>query len=206
MSKYCLLYHPGIPVHYVNPVLPLTQLLDDVNMVLTKARNDHNPAEQNNLARMVRINWMVEDLKYNKIVKPIVLNLRYFTLTTITGDTRLQAISLSPHIKTVSALLTVKEEYVDQFSDWELISDVEDLCWRMGGLPPEKILLSEGVDNWYDQELDWIEFDLQETSNHMHDEDQRLRMIYNYLDQQTEDFQFTKEWLQTPIEWNQYDF
>ena len=203
--NYCLLYHPNMPLHYVTPVLKLDGLIAEINQVLTIPRNEHTAGHCNNLARAVRVNWMVEDLKYNRIVKPLVLNLRYFMLTTITGDTRLQAAELSPHITSMSALLTIKEYYREQFPDWEVVQDINHLA-EMMKIPANKILFPEGVDNWTDQELDWIEFDLQETSTHMHDEDQRLRMMYNYLDTQDADFQFTQEWFQTLIDWNQYDF
>jgi hypothetical protein len=129
--------------------------------------------------------------------------LRNGQLVTVTGDTRLQAIELSPHITHVSCLASISTDMQENFKYWDLIPNLEMLACLMN-ISKDKIILNQ--DNYTDQELDWIEFDLQETSTHMHDEEQRLRMIYNYLDQQTEDFQFTREWLQTLIVWNQYDF
>jgi hypothetical protein len=206
MNEYCLLYNPRLLVSQIFPVLPLDTLINRCNQTIHQPRETHTDGQKNDLARMVRLNWMVENLKTDRIWKPIMLNLRYFLMTTITGDTRLQAIELSPHITVVPALLTIKRQYLDQFPDWINVESTSQLAELMK-IPKEKIVFAENFTNWTDQELEWIEFDLQETSNHMHDEDQRLRMMYNYLDQQSDDFCFSRDWISNFIEnWNQYDF
>jgi hypothetical protein len=203
MEKYCLMYHPSVPVENIVPVLNLEQLLTEVNTIIKIDRNNHTNGQKNNLARTVRLNWMVDNLKREPVYKPIVTVLRNGQLVTVTGDTRLQAIELSSHITHVSCLASIPTDMQENFKYWDLIPDIETLA-SLINLPKHKIMLEQK--NWIDQELDWIEFDIVETSTHMHDEAQRLRMIYNYLDQQSSKFVFSRKWLQTPIEWNQYDF
>ena len=202
MNDYCLLYNPRLLVSAVFPVLPLNTLLNRCNETLQQPQESWTPGQIDDLARLVRLNWMVEDLKTHPIIKPLVLNLRYFLMTTITGDTRLQAIELSPHVTVVSALLTIKRQYLDQFPDWTEIKDNDHLASQMR-IPVEKLIFSEDNYDWKTQELDWIEFDLVETSHHMHDEDERFRMIVNYLEQHP-DTVFTRKWLQNPIKWSEY--
>lgn len=197
---YCLLYHGSIPVTNIVPVLNVDQLLEQTNIII-KQKNC-NPGGNNLLAKLVRLNWMVNDLKSSPIYKPILTVLRQGNLVTATGDTRLQAIELLPNITHIACLASIPINMQENFKYWDLVDNKQTLASYLNTNINDIIVNQD----WNIHELDWIEFSFDETSNHMHDEDQRLRMIYNYLDRQPKDFRFTRKWLQTLVNWDQYDY
>jgi len=197
---HCLLYHASVPVTNIVAVLGLDRLLDQVNSI--RQKKDHTTGEKNLLAKIVRLNWMVENLKNEPLYKPLLTVLRQGNLITATGDTRLQAIELLPHITHVPCLASIPVDMQENFKYWDPVDTKQTLAEYLN-IDSKDIIVNQ---DWNNSELDWIEFSLKQTAGHMHNENQRLRMIYNYLDQQTTDFCFTREWLQTPIVWNQYDF
>ena len=190
---HCLLYHPRVSVKFINPVVNLDQLITFVNADRTN---------KNLLAKTVRLNWMVKNLKHEPIYKPLLTVLRAGKLVTATGDTRLQAIELNPHITYVSCLVSLPLELQENFKYWDTVVDQKNLAAYLN-IDIDDIIVNK---DWNRFELDWIEFALPDTAKHMHDEEQRLRMINNYLITQPKDFKFSREWFKTAIDWNQYDF
>lgn len=196
------MYHPAVQIANITPMMNLDSLIKFVNDSLTVDKEYHNAGQIDKLANMVRLNWMTENLKHDPIYKPILTVVRGGKLLTVTGDTRLQAIELNPHITHISCLVSIPFELSENFKFWDLVDSKETLATYLN-IDADNILINQ---DWSYTELDWMEFSLQETCNHMHDVDQRLRMIYNYLDAQNPSFQFTKKWLTDPIDWNLYDF
>jgi hypothetical protein len=182
---HCLLYNPLVDV-------TLLRATSDVDDILAQANNRSN---QNQLAKVVRLNWMVENLKHEPVYKPLLVN---STMTVQTGDTRLAAIVLNDHIAHVPCLMSAT---IDEMNlDWVYIQDTDHLG-EILNLDPNKIITQER--DWNFEQLEWIEFAYDHTANHMHDERERLRMITNYLEQHPGTV-FTREWLQTPIDWKQF--
>ena len=137
---------------------------------------------------------MVNDLRYSFIQKPLLVD---HDFNIITGDTRHMALQVHKHITHVSALMsaqTAPDNWVDIQSRYELAELLD--------IDPKNIITNS---DWSKQQLDWIEFAYPHTENHMHDEDQRTRMIENYL-QQHPDTVFDKKWLSEIIDWKIYDF
>jgi hypothetical protein len=53
--------------------------------------------------------------------------------------------------------------------------------------------------------IDWLEIGDHSTSHHMHDQNQRLRMINNYLESWTGDQALDRSWCRSQIPWYDYD-
>jgi hypothetical protein len=189
---HCLMYHPEIPVKHINPVLNVDQLVDSTNQ-------DRSSDNKNLLSKLVRLNWMVENLKHEPVYKPLLTVLRNGELVTVTGDTRLQAIELNPQIIHVSCLASIPLSLDENFKYWDLVYDKKTLATYLG-INVDDIIINQ---DWEYQELDWIEFALPETKGHLHDEDLRYRQIVNYLNENP-DTVFSRKWLQTPIDWSFY--
>jgi len=179
---YSLYYNPAVAVEQLTPVLTL-------NECLLRA-NAGNLAYQTNL---VRLNWMVNDLRYNPIQKPFLVDK---DLEIITGDTRYMALQLHSHIERVPVLMTAR----DAPDNWVNIQNRKELGELLNILP-EDIVTNY---NWTEQQLDWIEFAYPHTSDHMHNEAQRERMILNYLKEHP-DIVFNQSWLLEIIDWSLYD-
>jgi len=166
----------------LQPTLSLEHCLQDAN--------SGNRSYQINL---VRLNWMIKDLNYNSIQKPLLIDGAF---RVITGDTRLMALKLHPKITRVPALMTSE---VAPF-DWKPINDKTELG-KLLRIDPDDILTNW---DWHEKPLDWIEFAYSHTSNHMHDESQRERMISNYLAKYPDTI-FDQDWLLSSIDWSLYD-
>jgi len=186
------MYHPMILVKHIKPVLNVDQLVKSTNQ-------DRSSNNKNLLSKLVRLNWMVENLKHEPVCKPLLTVLRNGELVTVTGDTRLQAIELTPQITHVSCLASIPLSLDENFKYWDLVYDNKTLATYLN-INVDDIIVNQ---DWEYQELDWIEFALPETKDHLHNEDLRYQQIVNYLNENP-DTVFSRKWLQTPIDWSFY--
>ena len=179
---YKLFYNSNFPVTALRPVLCLEECFAQASC--------GNVDEQK---RLVRVNWMIQDLHYNPIQKPFLVD---GSFNIITGDTRMMALQFHPKITHVPVLMT---STVAPF-DWEEIEDKTQLG-KLLNILPEDILTNW---DWHDKKLDWIEFAYAHTEHHMHDVQQRERMILNYLDKYPGTI-FDQDWVCSKIDWSLYD-
>jgi hypothetical protein len=192
---YKLLYNSSVSIKVIQPIMTVDQLLSIANDAVHSG--SLSEYQQDVLANLVRLNWMIEDLRHNTIQKPLLLS---SGLTVETGDTRLMAASFHPRITTVPALLTVENNI--SMPEWITVINMEHLG-KLLNIDPKNIMLNN--QDWTKQQLSWIEFAYPHTSNHMHDESQRLGIMHRYIEKQPQDFLFTRKWLQTPIDWSKWD-
>ena len=203
---YSLLYKQHLDLSLLSPSLTMDNFINLLNISLDKNLDQLTNSDRNLLAKAVRLNWLIEHLKNNTILKPLLLNLKYFSLNVVVGDTRLLAAMFNNHIRSANALLTIKSQYRDQFLDWTEIEDLDHLS-EILKINPDQILFTDNKKvNWKNTELDWIEFSLSSTVNHMHNETERFNIMLNYINCRPENFQFTIDWFTTPIDWNLYNF
>ena len=193
---YALLYNPSLRVEFLHPVMSLDQLIDELNLFAWQ--KNHSSYQHNLLAKAVRVNWIVHDLKTNSIQKPFLINEKW---KIITGDTRLMAIQFHPEIATVPVICTVPSCRANRFADFSIIHSIDHLAKKLC-IGPDQILYNE---DWTQQELSWIEFAYQHTAHHLHDEPQRYRMMINYLKSQPLSFKFSRNWFQESIDWINFD-
>jgi hypothetical protein len=137
---------------------------------------------------------MVGDLDYNPIQKPLLIDGAF---RVVTGDTRLMALQLHPGTTHVPVLMTSE---VAPRLGWVNIKNKTELG-KLLNIDPKNILTNW---DWHDKPLDWIEFAYSHTSDHMHDQQQRERMILNYLAKYPGTI-FDKDWLRKRIDWGLYD-
>jgi hypothetical protein len=50
--------------------------------------------------------------------------------------------------------------------------------------------------------VSWLEIGDNSTATHLHDINQKLNMMQQYLDQQTDNFKFRVSWARQPIKWS----
>jgi hypothetical protein len=196
-QSYCLLYNPQFEINSITPVINLDQLIGLCNYTVSRTEHDLDPGAENELARILRLNWIYNDLQANclKIVKPLFLSLQAFNLVTVQGDTRLMAANLC-HLTRVPCLVSVPVFYKDLFANWTVVENIQHLG-QLTNFDPEEIVITCTSN----QLIDNIDYNSAKTSHHMHDFDQRLRMIKNYLKTQTTQFKFSKSWCRERIDW-----
>lgn len=180
---YKLFYNPSFIVTALHPELSLEECFAQAN--------SGNVDEQN---RLVRVNWMIQDLRHNPIQKPFLITGGF---KIITGDTRLMALRFHPKISHVPVLMTAT---ASPWIRWREVKDKIELG-KLLNIDPADILTNW---DWHERPLDWIEFAYAHTEDHMHDEDQRVRRIRNYLAKYPDTI-FDQDWVCSKIDWSLYD-
>lgn len=141
-------------------------------------------------ANLVRLNWMVQDLRVNALRKPIVVDRDW---RIIVGDTRLMAIELLGRTQVpVLAQLEIPQGQV--------VTDLDQLC-RVCGWDDIEILTQPVGADFFGEAVTWVEFLDPLSQHHMHDEDLRHRMMQQWLSHQPQNFKFTRQWCLEPIDW-----
>jgi hypothetical protein len=201
ITDYHLFYNPVSLINGIVPFINLNQLVKLCNYTIKKNANALDPGAENELARIVRVNFIYNNLQKNKlkIMKPLFLEANGFNLITVQGDTRLMAADLCG-LTTVPCLIKVPLTYQNLFPGWVLVKDINHLS-DLTGFESAEIKI-RGQEN---KNIEWIEFSSASTAHHMHDFDQRLRMVKNYIKQQPTSFEFSREWCQTTINWLDFE-
>ena len=147
-----------------------------------------NRGEGDAPANMVRLNWMVQDLRTNSMRKPIFLDRDW---RTIVGDTRVMAADILGwhHLPAMIQYDTPLGHVVQDLSVCGL-----DGCEILTN-PPGRDIFSEPVE--------WVEIVDPASEHHMHDEQERAAKMDRYL-AANPDVVFTREWLARPVDWTLY--
>lgn len=206
MNRYELYYNPSTPLWHFKSVMTHDEKVEFANTIaLSELRaNNYQPVHVDVFANMVRLNWMCFNVKFQPLVKPIVAveiprnnEQPDDVWQTIVGDTRLAAYELNGFTR-IRAILQAQKRPNEP--GWLKIEN--RLCLAITGGCKESDLM---VGDWNNEPLEWIEFAGVQSQDHMHDQDQRFRMMCNYLRTQTDDFKFNKFWFLEPIDWSLYD-
>ena len=201
-GQFTVWYHARLPVNQVQPLMALDRLLAICNQALDLGWHTADAYQQEELARLVRINWFVQDLSAtNRIIKPVLLQPQAFNLVVQQGDTRLMALEACPWIATVPALVSLRSCHRPFFESWTQIHTEQQLTDLLG-LEPGCVLLRDDVARL--DSLTWIEFQSVQTAHHMHDDAERVRMMCRYLDQQDRQFRFHRSWIAHAVDWTRY--
>lgn len=139
-------------------------------------------------ANMVRLNWMVQDLRTNPMRKPIFLDRDW---RTIVGDTRVMAADVLGwhHLPAMIQSDTPRGQVVQDLS----------VC----GLDGCEILTNPAGRDIFSEPVEWLEIVDPGSEHHMHDEAARADKMHRYLAANPGTV-FTREWLARPVDWNLY--
>lgn len=157
----------------------------DIDRLLKLANQNDSDA----LANLVRLNWMVQDLKLHPMIKPIFA--RDQDLQVIVGDTRIMAARLiGLHSVPVMAWLDTPQGTVCGGLD-----DVKHLA----GFGPEcEILWRPHVDLMVEPP-EWIDIGDHRTRHHGHDQAGRLQAMRDHLSRDPGPIDLT--WVMRPRDW-----
>ena len=199
-----MFYHGGINSDQLIPLQTLSQCIANANQGLNiHGRDLNNWPDQyaTKLSKLVRAHVIYHRLAIEPIRKPILVHQKDNQLIVDCGDTRLMALSQLPNPTLVSVILTCRVDVIHQYQSWTQIHNVQDLSDCTGfNLNSDKVKTSKAEPN-ADYALCWLEFGDYSTIHHLHDPNQRLNMMQQYLDQRPDNFQFDKDWLLKEINW-----
>jgi hypothetical protein len=205
-DRFCMFLHLAFPAGDLVPVQTLSSSIDFVNRTLdTRGRQlqNWNTGEQDEIARLMWVNWISQRLPIEPIRKPILVHCAGDSLVVDCGDTRLMALTSTVPNATVAVLVSCSKNLAHKFSQsWLQIKSNQDLftalqfdavastvCYRM---------CAEGSDH----AIDWLEIGDQSTSHHLHDVSQRTNMMQHFLNKQPADFEFDCTWPKWKVDWN----
>ena len=203
-GQYAMFYHGKISSDQLTPLQTLTKCIDQANTAVKIHGRDLSTWPnwlQNRIAKLVRAHVIYQRLPIEPIRKPILVHRAHDQFIVDCGDTRLMALSQLPTPTIVPVILTCRIAAIDQYQSWTQIHNVKELSDCTGfNLDSSKIKTARAeLDAEY--ALCWIEFGDYSTSHHLHDPQQRLNMMQQYLDQQPQNFQFDNSWLLKEINW-----
>lgn len=173
MSGYLLYWIPDCDINLLRPVLDLDRAID--------LANQGDPAQ---LANMVRLNWMIHDLKRGPMIKPIFCRDEF---DVIVGDTRIMAAQLA-------GVDRVPVMCYSTYPTGQLCRDRDDLRRCAGFLPSAVISFSPDVDIMTEPP-EWIDIGDHRTQHHGHDESRRLTAARPFRGS------ITREWLLQHHDW-----
>ena len=201
-DQWAMFYHTQWPAEDLQPVCTLPQSVHTVNQQLAHSRNitTWNPAYQDEIARLLWVNWMYQRLGEEPIRKPILVHQEQDQFVVDCGDTRLMALSLLLDLGTVSVVVVVPISQVGEYADWRQIHTNRDLVRATGFGRGAGIALRVSATG----RIEWLEIGDHTTAHHLHDVDQRIAMMQRYVDTQEDTFEFSVDWARSYINWGIY--
>jgi hypothetical protein len=202
-NQWAMFYHPQWPVQDLHPGFTLEQSVSSINQQLQTGRNISAwpYAHQDEIARLLWVNWMYQRLGTEPIRKPVLTHEQDGKLMVDCGDTRLMSLSLLLDPGTVGVIVTVPKDQTSKYADWRQICTNRDLIRATGFSRSANIFLRSAVGNYA---IEWLEIGDHTTAHHLHDVGQRIDMMQRYVDTQPDTFEFSVDWARSYINWDIY--
>jgi hypothetical protein len=202
-NQWAMFYHPQWPVEDLLPGCTLEQSVSTTNQQLQTGRiiNAWPYAYQDEIARLLWVNWMYQRLNTEPIRKPVLVHEQDGKLLVNCGDTRLMSLKLLSDPGTVGVLVTVPQDQNSKYADWRQIHTNRDLIRATGFSRSANIFLRAATENYA---IEWLEIGDHTTAHHLHDVDQRVAMMQRYIDTQEDTFEFSVDWARSYINWDIY--
>jgi hypothetical protein len=206
-ANYAMFYHPGLPVDAFTPVQTLSHSVKISNDLLNLYGRDFscwNSRHHDTVAQLMNANWICQRLATEPICKPILVHQHNKQLVVDCGDTRIMALSAINHPAKLTAIITVRNQQADQYTDWIPVKSNQDLIRLCGFDPEQSSILLTAADADLDWCIDWLEIGDPSTSHHLHDINTRVLMLQAWINGQPADFKFSVDWVSQPIDWAEY--
>jgi hypothetical protein len=112
------------------------------------------------------------------------------------------ALSLCSDPPQVSVVITTTRELAGNFLDWIPITGDAELIGRVGLDTGSAAIYYTPADADKNYAVSWLEVGDNSTATHLHDINQKLNMMQQYLDQQADNFEFSISWAKQSIKWS----
>jgi hypothetical protein len=203
-ERYAMFYHTGMNVQELSPLQTLSNSIDIVNTYMKQHGQNLSvwePGLQDEISRLVNVNWIYQKLPLEPIRKPVLVYKENGKYRVTCGDTRLMALNLCSVPPLVSVVITIPCKSAGDFLDWIPITSDAELIGHVGLDPDSATIYYTPAEVDKDYAVSWLEIGDNSTATHLHDINQKLNMMQQHLDQQTNNFKFSISWAKQPIEW-----
>jgi len=205
-QHWAMFYRANMSIDQLTPGQTLDQTVQQVNAYMQEHGRDlaaWEPGLQDEIARLLNVNWIYQRLECEPIRKPILIHEELGRYRVDCGDTRLMALSLCKQPPLVSVVITTVKERGKDFVAWTEIKTDQELieCLGMHAESTQIRFTPNDIDK--DYAVSWLEIGDASTATHLHDIDKKLSMMQRYLDQQDHSFKFSTAWAQQEIAWTE---
>jgi len=203
-ERYAMFYRAGVNIQELSPQQTLDKSIETVNTYMKQHGRDlltWEPGLQDEISRLVNVNWIYQKLPSEPIRKPILVHQENGRYIVDCGDTRLMALSLCLDPPQVSAIITTLCESAGDFLAWIAITSDAELIDHLGLDPGSSAIYYTPAEEDKNYAVSWLEIGDNSTATHLHDINQKLNMMQQYLDQQPNNFEFSISWAKLPIKW-----
>ena len=198
-KEHCLFYHSKFNHQLVNYQHRFKDLCDwsnnrDKNFFTNK--NNHNQ-----IARIVKLNMWVTDIKTQGIIKPMLI---YYDgeFTCGTGESRLRTLECIPEVSHVTAFITTHQQHAHKFSHLEPVTTFArfaEICKSTLG----QQFMFRFTDKLAPYGIEWFDYTDNRTGKVMPSEELCVQAIKNYLKAHPSTV-FSPDWFSIPVDWNLY--
>jgi len=198
-------YYTVMPADQLTPVQTLGGSIEQVNSSIVEHGRTISlwpEYKQNEIARLMWVNWIANNLKSEPVRKPILVHRDCEQLVVDCGDTRIMAATVIDRNVNLPVITSCRPDSAELYQTWtRILSNCQLFKILNFDTNHAKVLVENSLPN-LDHAFDWMEISDSSTAHHWHNETQRRDTIQNYLSQQSDTFYFTKEWVSKPINWN----
>lgn len=202
-----LIFCNNVPVSHITPFYTLDEFVLMINQDNLLPCGKKVFIQQDNTtptvdpAQIVKINQLYHSIKDQNIVKPMLLDVSSGKLRPSTGDSRMRALSLLPHIQHVPAFIICNQDQTVPLSGTK-ITDFDSFA-NAAGVP-------NNTNFWFnfdqDHKIIWYEVDLKTNITCAGQQfAEWCKMVFaNYIIKQDKNFLISREWFTEDIDWDQY--
>lgn len=197
-NGFCLFYHDSVDPSTLIPVQTLQGSIQHVNRCIQSLGNKISEwpwGDQDEAARLVRVNWIYQRLHCESIRKPLLVDKQF---NVVCGDTRLMSLMLLDHPPPVSVVVACWANEANKFSGWTNIRSDHDLIQAAKFDQDAQVLIECNQ-----QGITWLEIGDSTTAHHLHDHDQRVQMLEKYLTQH-HIAKLSVEWCKHSVAWQNF--
>ena len=195
-KEHCLFYHPTFNhqlINYQHRFEDLCNWSNNRYKDFFTNKNNHNQ-----IARIVKLNMWIADIKTQGIVKPMLICYDG-KFTCATGESRLRTLECIPEVAHVTAFITTHQQHAHKFSHLEPVitfNQFAELCNAKVG----QQFLFRFTDAQAPWGLDWYEYNSDQVRWVTPSEDYCVSAVRKYLKDHP-DTVFNKEWFSKLVDW-----
>lgn len=206
-ARQKIIFLDKFPVSHISPFYTLDEFVLMINQdnLLPCGRKifmDHDDSKPTvDPAQIVKINQLYHSIKDQHVVKPMLLDFSSGKFRPNTGDSRMRALSLLPHIQHVPAFITCNSDQIVPFNGVE-ITDFNSFA-KAANVPTNTNFWFTLDDH---NKIIWYEVDLK---TNIACSGQQFaswcKIVFsNYINNQDDNFLISREWFTEDIDWDQY--
>ena len=205
-GAHCLFYNPSVNKTTIAYKQSLGDICDWANRLIRTTGIDGfigNPINHYDIANIVKLNMWIDDIIKQGIIKP--MNLFYDGQEKYginNGESRLRATERISTLSTVPAFIGCRIEFAEKFADLENITNFNRFAELCGAKKDHQFFFTL-TDSAAPYGIFWYEYASPRTAPVTPAEEYCVNALNNYLNRHP-DIQFTPEWFDTLVDWDDY--